>query len=125
MMEAVSLDVWPLIDRSHMPQVDEKLYPNLLVFLGQRGLTFTAGLISPTLLKLHQEVDPEKAKAIPDIYLSKPILSAWDDFVLDGDHRSYRHFLNGTQVPFIRVEAEFYTALKAVLAFPGTYKVAK
>lgn len=125
-MQVVPQDVAPLIDRSLMPQVDDKLYPDLFVFLGNNyGIIFTAGWIDANKLRLHQEVDPEKAKAIPDSILTKPILIAQDGFVLDGDHRAYRHDLDGTKAPFIRLEADFDRALKAVLDFPGTFKVPK
>lgn len=122
-LQFVPMDVYPLIDRNKMPQVDDKLYPDLFVFLGEQGMTFSAGIINPTLLKLHQEVDIQKAMNIPDHILGKPLLIAQNEFVLDGDHRAYRHFVNKTKAPFIRIEAEFYAAYNAIMKFPGTFEV--
>ena len=122
-MQFVPMDVYPLIDRSKMPQVDDKQYNDLFVFLGQQGMTFSAGIIDPTLLKLHQEVDIEKAMNIPDHILRKPLLLAQGNYVLDGDHRAYRHFVNKSNASFIRIEAEFYAAYAAIMKFPGTFEV--
>lgn len=122
-LQFIPMDVYPLIDRSKMPQIDDKQYTDLFVFLGQQGMTFSAGLIEPTLLKLHQEVDIQKAMNIPDHVLKIPLLIAQDGFVLDGDHRAYRHFINKTKASFIRIEAEFYAAYSAMMKFPGTFEV--
>lgn len=122
-MELVSLDVYPLIDRSKMPQIDVDQYTDLLIFLGNRGLVFSAGYIDATDLKMHQEVDVEVAKQLPEGKLKKPILISAGNFVLDGDHRGYRHFLDKTQAPYIRIHATFNQAIKMLFEFPGTYEV--
>lgn len=123
MMEVVPMDYYPLIDRSKMPQVDLAALPDLMVFLGVKGFTFDAGAIHPTLLRLHQEVDVAKAMAIPEAILKLPILLAKDRFVLDGDHRAYRHFINNTMVPFIQINADFAKSVKALLEFPKTFEL--
>jgi len=122
-LQFVPMDVYPLINRSKMPQVNDKQYTDLFVFLGEQGMTFSAGFIEPTLLKLHQEVDIQKAMSIPEHILTKPLLITQSNFVLDGDHRAYRHFINKTKASFIRIEAEFYAAYTAVMKFPGTFEV--
>lgn len=121
-MQVVPMDVFPLIDRSKMPQVDLRALADLMVFLGERNLRFCAGVVHPTMVRLHQEVDVAKAMAIPDAILRLPILVARGYFVLDGDHRAYRHYVNNTMVPFIQIEAPFVKAYKALMAFPQTYE---
>jgi hypothetical protein len=123
MMTVVPMDVYPLIDRSKMPQVDLKALPELLVFLGKQSLRFAAGLVHPSYIKLHQEVDVAKAMAIPPEILKLPVLVATGYFVLDGDHRSYRHYVDNTMVPFIQIEAPFAKAVKALLEFPQTFEI--
>lgn len=124
MMEVVPMDVFPLIDRANMPQVDYKWLPDLLVFLGEKNIRFAAGVIAPTLIKLHQEVDVAKAMAIPDEILRIPVLVSKDYFILDGDHRAYRHWVNKTPVPFIKLEAPFTKAVRTLLSFPKTFELA-
>lgn len=123
MMEVVPMDVFPLIDRGNMPQIDMKDLPDLLVFLGEQKLRFAAGEIEPTLIRLHQEVDVDKAMAIPDKILEVPILVSKDFYVLDGDHRAYRHYVNKTKVPFIQIEAPFTKAVRTLLSFPKTFEI--
>lgn len=122
MMEAVPLDVYPLIDRSKMPQIDFTAYTDMLIFLGARGLTFSAGYLDPSELKLHQEINVAVARQLPDDVLKRPILLSIGNFVLDGDHRSYRHYLDKTPVPYIRLHAMFHQAVKLLFEFPGTYE---
>lgn len=119
------MDVLPLIDRAKMPQIDEKAYTDMLIFLGQKGYTFTAGYINPGLLHLHQEIDVAMAMQLPDFILKKPLLLSSDNYVLDGDHRGYRHAVDKTLAAFIRIETTFDEARTALLAFPETYEVLK
>ena len=122
-METVPLDVYPLIDRAKMPQIDESQYTDMLIFLGNKGLTFSAGYIDATQLKLHQQVNVAVAKQLPIAVLKRPILLCVGNFVLDGDHRGYRHYLDRTPVPYIRLHAVFNQAVKMLFEFPGTYEL--
>lgn len=122
-MQLVPLDRFPLIDRSRMPQIDDKMYNDLFVFLGERGLNFSGRMIPPELLHMHQEVDPDKARAIPELVLKIPVLISVDLFVIDGNHRVYRHYLDKTNVPCIKIEASFGRAIKDILEFPGTFEL--
>lgn len=122
-MQVIPLDLFPLIDRSKMPQVDNKLYNDLFLFLGERGFQFTGKLIAPELFHMHQEVDPDKARAIPPDKLKIPVLASIDLILIDGNHRAYRHYLDKTDVPCFKIEASFPRVLKAVLEFPGTFEV--
>lgn len=124
MMQIVPIDVFPLIDRAKMPQIDLNVYPDMLIFLGNKGLTFNAGYIDPKSLKLHQEIDVERAKALPETVLRKPILIAIEGYVLDGDHRGFRHYLDNTLAPYIQINATFQQAIELLLEFPATYEVA-
>ena len=121
MMQLVPLDHGAMIDRSKMPQVDMKQLPDLLVYLGKRGINFRAGVSEPIKLRLHQEVDVAKAMAIPDFVLRIPVMLSSGLYVLDGDHRAYRHYVDKTLVPFIQLEASFTRAVKALLEFPATF----
>lgn len=123
MEQIVPEDVLPLIPRIRMPQIKTHDYAALLVFLGSKGIKFSAGYIDPALLKMHQEVDVDMAMQLPDSKLVKPILLAGDNFVLDGDHRGYRHAVDKTQAPFIRIEIDFNDAITALFEFPGTYEL--
>lgn len=120
-METVPLDVYPLIDRSRMPQIDFEAYTDMLIFLGSKGLTFSAGFIDPSELKLHQQVNVAVAKQLSVEVLKRPILLCVGNFVLDGDHRGYRHYLDRTPVPYIRLHAVFAQAVRMLFEFPGTY----
>jgi len=106
-----------------MPQIDEKDIPRLLVWLGQQGVSISAGYCSAEVLTLHQDVDIEKAQAMVDAVLHKPILKARDNAVLDGNHRAFRHILDRTKCPFIQIETDFAHALSLLAAFPYTYEL--
>ena len=110
------------ISRLSMPQVDAVDLPELFVFLGTLGIGLAAGLKHPREVKAHQAINVERAMAIPPKVLAFPILLSSDDYVIDGDHRWYRHCVDGTDLPFIRIEAPFLEALKHIFAFPKTYK---
>lgn len=122
-MQIVPQDLFPLIDRSKMPQVDDKLYNDLFMFLGERGMNFTGRLLPAELLHMHQEVDPDKARAIPPDKLIKPVLISLDLIIIDGNHRAYRHWLDKTHVPCIKIEASFPRCLREILEFPGTFEI--
>jgi hypothetical protein len=122
-MQVVPLDQFPLIDRSQMPQVDNKQYTDLFMFLGERGIQFSGRLLPAELLHMHQEVDPDKARAIPAEILKIPVLISIDLLVIDGNHRVYRHYLDKTHVPCLKIEASFGRAVKNILEFPGTFEL--
>lgn len=122
-METVPLDKFPLSDRSRMPQIDESQYTDMLIFLGSRGMIFSAGFLDPTELKMHQQVNVAMARQLPLSKLKTPILICVNNFVLDGDHRGYRHYLDKTPVPYIRLHVVFNQAVKMLFEFPGTYEV--
>jgi hypothetical protein len=113
------------IPRSKMPQVDDGDIPSLLVFLGALDIGFSAGYIDPNTISAHQAIDVEKALAIPDKWLKTPCLISKDGVVIDGDHRWYRHCVDKTLMPYLRIEEDFNTALEFIFKFPATYEEAK
>lgn len=110
------------IPRSKMPQIDEKDLLELLVFLGERNVGFSAGVIDPLECHAHQSINVEKAKGIPGWVLAKPSLISIDGWIIDGDHRWYRHCIDKTKMPYIRIGAPFAEALNHIFNFPKTYE---
>lgn len=110
------------ITRSKMPQIDDGDIPTLIAFLGSKGVALSAGSMDAHLIVSHQGVDPKRAEAIPDKWMKTPILLSKECAVIDGNHRWYRHLLDGTQVPFIRFEENFDVCLQHIFAFPKTYE---
>jgi hypothetical protein len=111
------------IPRAKMPQVDEKDIPELLVFLGNRGLSIKAGFIDPHEVKAHQAVNIAIVKAMEAHTLAKPVLLSSDKAIIDGDHRWYRHILDNAMMPFIQIGCMFEDALMHIKAFPKTYEL--
>jgi hypothetical protein len=115
-------DVAPMIPREKMPQIDEKFYADLLVFLGSRGISFTAGFIEPDKVFSHQIVDVNRAVVMSKECLAKPVLLSKDRCILDGNHRWYKHKTDGSSVPFIGIETDFFDALNHLFAYPNCYE---
>lgn len=117
-------DVLPMVPRTAMPQIDEIYYPDMLVWLGSKGVQFSAGYIDPETCRSHQLVDEARAKSMPLNFLIKPVLISKDRGVLDGNHRWYRHLVEKiTSMPFIRLEIPFFDAIKRLEEYPKTYEV--
>ncbi len=117
-------DVAPMIPRTAMPQVDEIYYPDMLVWLGaNHGVTFRAGYTNPQVVKVHQEINIEKAMGLPAATLLKPVLLSKDGCVLDGDHRWYRHLQDRQPMPFIELSLDFMEAIKVLESYPKCYEV--
>jgi hypothetical protein len=111
-----------IIRRIEMPQVDEKEYVPLMVFLGERGIRFSAGRIDPRRCRSHQPIDEDRAMKIPEEVLGKAILVSSGNFIIDGNHRWYRHYIERSFAPFVRIERDFFDALSCILDFPRTYR---
>lgn len=110
------------IPRSKMPQVDERDLLSLLVYLGDKGLEISAGSTEPMAFKAHQLINIERAMAIPPEVLTKPAIVSKDYWIIDGDHRWYRHCVDKTKLPYIMIEASFEEAIKMIFSFPKTYE---
>lgn len=110
------------IPRSKMPQVDEKDILELLVFLGVEGVPISAGTKDPATCRAHQLINVERAMSIPPEVLTKPSLLSADGYIIDGDHRWYRHCVDKTMMPFIEIGLPFTDALSAIFKFPKTYE---
>jgi hypothetical protein len=114
-------DVLPMIPREQMPQVDEKFYTDMLVFLGNSGVRFSAGYIDPLHVYSHQMVDLARVAAMPKDIANKPTLISADPAMIDGNHRWAWHYNNKCLMPFIRIELPFFDALKVIRTYPRTY----
>lgn len=110
------------IDRAKMPQIDEADLPELLVFLGSRGVGLAAGIISPWTFTSHQAINRDKVEAMPLTLLHKPILTSGDWGILDGNHRWAKHRAVGSDVPYLQVLTSFDDALTHLYSFPKTYE---
>lgn len=113
----------PKVPRSQMPQIDEKDVAKLIVFMTEAGYpVIDAGRrLQPFVY--HQDVDWKKAKAMPDTVLAKPVLVTRDDELIDGNHRSARHEIDGTRTPFIRFNVSFVEALDILAVAPFAYEL--
>lgn len=119
-------DVLPLVPRSQMPQIDEIYYPDMLVWLGDRGVQFSAGHMEPMNCRVRQEIDFNKALNMSAKALVKPVLLS-NDFnptVLDGDHRWYRHLHDNSEMPYIMIHLDFLAAKKLLEEYPKCYEAA-
>lgn len=110
------------IARIKMPQVDDKDIPTLISYLGSLRVGISAGLIDPSQVSAHQPIDPDKAKTIPAKWMRTPVLISKEPFVIDGNHRWYRHHIDGTLMPYIRFETSFSSCLRLIMSFPQTYE---
>lgn len=117
-------DELPMVPRTAMPQVDEIYYPDMLVWLGDRKVSFSAGYIDPTTCHSHQLVDVAKANAMPEQLLVKPVLLSKDLCVIDGNHRWYRYLISKNwRMPFIQLELNFFEAIKLIEQYPKCYEI--
>lgn len=115
-------DVAPLIPRSIMPQVDEIYIPDMLVWMGQRNIQFSAGVIDPANIKVRQEINVDKALGMPADALYRPVLISIDNLVIDGDHRWYRHLHDKTMMPYIRLGQTFSVVYDLLREYPRCYE---
>lgn len=111
-----------IIPRCQMPQVDDKYLGELLVHIGTYGVPISAGKVDPKTVKAHQEVDVDRCRMIPIDVLSKPCLLSKEGYIIDGDHRWYRHVMDETMMPIIKFDALFKDAVKIIFEFPHTYR---
>lgn len=109
-------EIKPIIGRAQMPQIDYKTLGQLLVWLGEQipGLHITTGYIDPRLLFYHQDIDTTKAINIPFSVLSLPVVLSLDNALIDGNHRAYRHVLDKSLVPFLRLNMTFREAIRVI-----------
>lgn len=110
------------VPRAVMPQVDETDLGELLAFIRERGIAVIETMISPELLRFHQQVDMKKVHAMDADVLAKPLLVSLDDYVLDGNHRAAGHKIQGTSAVCLQIMAEFEDAMAVIYAFPKTYE---
>jgi hypothetical protein len=107
----------PYIPRHKMPQIAEGDIPEMLAWLGMKGVKFTAGEIAPYVPLYHQDIDPVKAMAVPDRVLSIPSLVSEEWGIIDGNHRAFKRYTLGSSVPYIRLNLPFQIALSQIKRF--------
>lgn len=112
------------VPRPVMPQVDACDLTALCEFVTFRGCKIEDGKAEPDDLHFHQRVDFDRCKKMKKDTLKKPVLLSLDKYVLDGNHRTMRHKLDGTKVPYIMLCKPFEEAIALLMAFPGTYEYA-
>jgi hypothetical protein len=112
------------IDRAVMPQVDGADIPDLLSFLGARGIDHTLEVIDPATLRAHQHVVIGKVRSLVraayDI-CDKPCLVSADDYVVDGNHRMAAARVANSKLAVYRFSCDFDRLLPEIFAFPKTY----
>lgn len=113
----------PVVDRSALPQIDEKDIGKLLVFFGKAGYSFSAGETLPGIFTAHQKVDLFKADQMPEEVLGKPIVCTKQWEIIDGNHRRWAHEIRGTLTPYIRLNCTFVEALNLLNVFPFAYEL--
>lgn len=113
----------PKVPRSQMPQIDERDIAKLIVFMTEAGYPVIGAGRSAAPFTYHQDVDWDKAKAMPDAVLGKPVLVTRANELIDGNHRSARHELDGTRTPFIKFDASFVEALDILATAPFAYEL--
>lgn len=109
--------------RDQMPQIKQRDLPELLAFMGKRGVKFSAGYTDPKTVFAKQAVNREVCENLPDHVLERPTIIAGDRRIIDGDHRWYGHVLKESLMPYIMFEGlTFEEAIKTVFEFPKTYR---
>jgi hypothetical protein len=103
--------------RTLMPQVDDKAYPALRLWLTDHAITQLSETVEPWQLHPHQRIDAMKAHAIPPQVLAIPLLVSRDGYILDGHHRWLAHVINNTACPVLRIGLPFDEAIEALFEF--------
>jgi hypothetical protein len=100
-----------------MPQIDDKAYPALRLWLTDNAITFYQETVAPSELKPHQRIDVDKAIHIPPSVLAIPLLVSSDGYILDGNHRWYAHEQANAVCKIIRIGLPFDDAIAALQFF--------
>lgn len=112
------------VPRDQMPQIDEKDMAKAIVFFSNAGFgVLSAGFGHYLQFSTHQKVDKNKAAAMPDSVLDKPVLVTRLNEVIDGNHRVAAHRIHGSLVPFIQIDCSFVDALDILNVFPFAYEL--
>jgi|SRR6187455_751983 len=105
--------------RPLMPQVDDKAYPAMRLWLTENAIPFFTEAVDAWTLHPHQRIDAVKAANIPDSVLAIPLLVSRGGFILDGNHRWLAHLERGKPCEVIRIGLPFDDAIAALFKFLG------
>jgi len=117
-------DVWNqarlprFIPRPAMPQIADQDLPALLSMLRRDGVPVSRESDPVANLRERQRVHYDLARTMPARLMRKPVLVSSDGVVLDGNHRTLAHKLNGTPVPVERLGLPFRKAIAELFRFP-------
>jgi len=124
-MSDTNLAACDCIPREIMPQIETTDYPELMVFLAERGIIVKCGWMDPHLVRGRQDINRNKVRKIlatPDA-LTKQVLISREPLTIDGNHRWMAHVVAKTNMPFIQISVDFLPALDIVRAFPKTHTI--
>lgn len=114
------------VPRLEMPQIAGEDIPNLLVYLGDLGYKFDAGVMDPNAMQVHQAVNWDKARAITQhpLLMRKPVILTKEPAIIDGNHRHAAHVLmKSPKMGFIKLDMSFEDALVLLNSFPFAQNV--
>jgi hypothetical protein len=103
--------------RPLMPQVDDKAYPAMRLWLTDNAIPFFTETVDAWKLSPRQRIDAVKASRIPDSVLAIPLLVSREGFILDGNHRWLAHVMQGKACQVIRIGLTFDDAIAALFRF--------
>jgi hypothetical protein len=113
------------VPRPLMPQVDPKLYPQIVVSLINAGGRVSFEVVNPRSLRAHQRVSHKLAKSMNAAVKRVTILVSADDFILDGNHRWWSNIHDGeVAINIMRLDMPFSVAIEWLKQQPGVYEVA-
>lgn len=113
------------VPRAEMPQVDDNYLTNLIEAAeNSNHLGCEMDAVPPHSLKFHQRIDVNKAETMDLRVKMKPIIVSNDGFVLDGNHRLWRHLHdNDPYILVIRLNMPFNKAIPWLLALPFVWEI--
>lgn len=112
------------IPRAKMPQIDEQDLPHLIATAFDKKLTPQLEVVDPNVLHAHQRVNHDRAFSMPIQFALKPVLISQDNFILDGNHRWWKHIHSGDKaMNVIRLGLKFDEAITWLFTLPFTYHI--
>lgn len=114
------------VPRSEMPQIAGEDIPLLLVYLGDLRISISAGVMDPTSMAVHQDVNWDKAAVIAQhpLLMRKPVLLTQEPAIIDGNHRHAAHLIaKSPKMGFIKLGTNFEHAIVLLNSFPFSLNV--
>jgi len=111
------------IPRSKMPQVNEADLPQLVHDLVEAGLAPAFAVLDPAKLHHHQRISHIRALAMPEAIRRKPSIVSGDDYVVDGNHRTYAQKFQRELANAIVVPRSFDEVVDFLFTLPYVYEI--